>query len=337
MSDNFPALPYPWQKDQWQSFNKHIDDNQLAHALMLAGPAGIGKRHLANALAQRLLCQTPQQGAACGKCHSCGLLRAQTHPDLKYLQPEEPGKAIKIDAVRELTRALGTTAQQSGYKVVIIEPAEAMNTNSANALLKTLEEPADDTLLILVSHTPSAVLPTIRSRCQIRSLPMPRKAVVLDWLSPLVTSSGIAPEPLLDMARGAPLNALALLEGDTLEQRQQMEKSFIQLCDNKTTAIALAGEWQKGDVTATLEWLLIWVYDLARWQAGAEVSTFKPLPDHLRQQLGKIPGALLHRYLEKLLTVKAQWLSGANPNKQLLLEELLLDWGVLLRQAQRAA
>jgi len=337
MRDDFPALPYPWQKTPWQRLGRQIDEAQLPHALMVSGPEGVGKRHLATALAQRLLCQAPQQGAPCGKCHSCGLLRAQTHPDLFQMQPEEPGKAIKIDAVRELTRALGTTAQQGGYKVVILEPAEAMNANAANALLKTLEEPASDTLLILVSHTPSAVLPTIRSRCQIVPLAIPPRAQVLEWLRPLVASSGFDADPLLDLGRGAPLKALALLEGDALEQRRQMEQDFLKLCADQLTAVALADQWQKGDVTTTLEWLLMWVYDLARWQAGAEVVTFRPLSEGMQQHFRNIPGALLHRYLEKLLTVKRQWLSGANPNKQLLLEELLLDWGVLLRQARRAA
>lgn len=337
MSEHFPALPYPWQKEPWQRLNRQIGEGQLPHALMFAGPPGIGKGHLATALAQRLLCQTPQQDTACGKCHSCGLLKAQTHPDLTVLQPEEPGKAIKIDAIRELTQTLGTTAQQGGYKVVILDPAEAMNANSANALLKTLEEPADDTLLILISHTPSAVLPTIRSRCQLRSFAIPPRAQVLNWLNPLVSGSGFEPEALLELARGAPLHALALLEGDALEQRRQREKDFIKLCDQQLTAIQLADQWQKGDVGEAIEWLLIWLYDLARWQAGADVSTFKPLPDHLQHQFQRIPPALLHRYLEKLLTVKSQWLSGANPNKQLLLEELLLDWGVVMRQAMKAA
>lgn len=334
LHNDFPALPYPWHKTLWERLTRQSDEGQLPHAIMLAGPPGVGKRHLAVALAQRVLCQTPQQGSPCGKCHSCGLLRAGTHPDLTWLEPEEPGKAIKIDAVRELTRALGTTAQQSGYKAVVIGPAEAMNANAANALLKTLEEPAENTLLIVVSHSPSAVLPTIRSRCQMLSLPVPPKVQVLEWLRPLVSGSGFEAETLLELGRGAPLKALALLEGDALEQRRQMERDFIAFNANQLTAVVLADRWQKGDVTATLEWLLLWCYDLSRWQAGIELGTFKPLDSALRQRFQSIPGDLLHRYIEKLLGVKRQWLSGANPNKQLLLEELLLDWGVLLRRAR---
>src|SRR5690606_26968585 len=149
----------------WQQICAQQAANKLPHALMLAGPKGIGKRHLAEALAHLLLCLAPVEGTPCGKCRSCQLNHAQPHPDFLMLAPEEGSKAIKVDQVRGLIESLGKTAQQGGYKVLVLEPAEAMNINSANALLKSLEEPANNTLLILVSHTPSAVLPTIRSRC----------------------------------------------------------------------------------------------------------------------------------------------------------------------------
>lgn len=336
-NDDFPALAYPWQSDVMRQLEQQIGEGRLPHALMISGPQGVGKAHLAQVLAQRLLCQAPRAGSACGKCHSCGLLRAGTHPDLHQLTPEEPGKAIKIDAVRDLTQRLVGHAQQSGYKLVVLEPAEAMNSNAANALLKTLEEPADATLLILVSHKPASVLPTIRSRCQLCPQPLPHRDRVLPWLSPLVTHTGLEAAKLLDLARGAPLKALALLEGEALEQYQQMERDFIAFCEQRLTAMSLADQWQKGDVTLVLEWLLNWNYDLARWQQGWELPAFQALPEALQGRLQRLPAAFLHRYLEKLLRVKQQWLSGANPNKQLLLEELLLDWGALLRQAQKAA
>ena len=151
MSD-FPSHPYPWQLQEWQQLSQQIAAKKLPHALMFAGAKGIGKRHLAEALAQLLLCLSPIEGTPCGKCRGCMLNKAQNHPDLIVISPEEGAKGIKVDQVRALIEDLGKTAQQGGYKVVVLEPAEAMNANAANALLKSLEEPAASTLLILVCH-----------------------------------------------------------------------------------------------------------------------------------------------------------------------------------------
>ena len=190
MSD-FPSHPYPWQLQEWQLLSQQIAAKKLPHALMFAGTKGIGKRHLAMSLAQLLLCLSPIEGTPCGKCRGCMLNKVQNHPDLIVISPEEGAKGIKVDQVRALIDDLGKTAQQGGYKVVVLEPAEAMNANAANALLKSLEEPAANTLLVLVCHTPSAVLPTIRSRCQMRLLPTPNSEQVMHWLKPLMVGSNI--------------------------------------------------------------------------------------------------------------------------------------------------
>lgn len=327
----FPALPYPWQQSDWQQMCDQIATNKLPHALMLTGPKGIGKRHLAEAFAHLLLCQSPIEGTPCGKCRTCRLNHAQTHPDLLRIEPEEGSKSIKVDQIRQLTESLGKTAQQGGYKVVVLEPVEAMNANAANALLKSLEEPADKTLLVLVSHSASAVLPTIRSRCQMRLLPMPREEQVLHWLSPLLAGSSITADKLLAAARGAPLAALALLQGDALERYEQLQTNMHRLSLGQMSAIELAQQWHTDDVAAILEWLLGWLHSLARWQLGVKEPHLEQMPQELCTRLAQIPPALLHRYLEKLLLTKKQFLSGANPNKQLLLEELFLDWGALLR------
>lgn len=336
MSD-FPIHPYPWQLPEWQQLVQQHTARKLPHAMMFAGPRGIGKRHLADALAQLLLCDAPIEGTACGKCRGCELNKAHTHPDLVWLEPEEAGKAIKVDQVRELTESLSKTAQQGGYKVVIIEPAEAMNGNAANALLKSLEEPAANTLLLLIAHSPSAVLPTIRSRCQLRKFPMPRSEQVIRWLSPLLVGSNATPESLLAAARGSPLTALALLQGDALEQREQTLQLFTRLSLGQVSAIEVAAQWHGGDVQGLVEWLLSLLHSIARWKAGADDAQMQHTPVELRERLNHLNLPLLHRYVEKLMLSKRQLLSGANPNKQLLLEELLLDWGALLRASTNRA
>lgn len=327
----FPALPYPWQQPDWQQLCAQIAANKLPHALMLAGPKGIGKRHLAEALAHLVLCQTPIEGTPCGKCRACQLNHSRTHPDFLWLEPEEGSKSIKVDQVRQLTESLSKTSQQGGYKVVVLEPAEAMNNNAANALLKSLEEPAANTLLVLVSHTPSGVLATIRSRCQLRLFSMPRAEQVLHWLTPLMSGSNIKAQDVLQAARGAPLTALALLQGDALEHYAQLQANLVRLSLSQVSAIELAQQWHTDDVAAILEWFLGWLHSLARSRVGAEELQMQGLPAELRVRLTQVSLVLLHRYIEKLLTMKKQLLSGANPNKQLLLEELFLDWGVLMR------
>ena len=164
------AEVYPWQENLWQQLAGRA---QHAHAYLLHGPAGIGKRALAERLMARLLCLSPSGLDACGNCKSCHLLAAGTHPDNFVLEPEEADKPIKVDQVRELVEFVVQTAQLGGRKVVLLEPAEAMNLNAANALLKSLEEPSGNTVLLLISHQPSRLLPTIKSRCVQQACPLP--------------------------------------------------------------------------------------------------------------------------------------------------------------------
>ena len=170
---------YPWQQSLWQQL---AGRSQHAHAYLLHGPAGIGKRALAERLMARLLCLSPSGLDACGSCKSCHLLAAGTHPDNFVLEPEEADKPIKVDQVRELVDFVVQTAQLGGRKVVLLEPAEAMNLNAANALLKSLEEPSGNTVLLLISHQPSRLLPTIKSRCVQQACPLPSEAMSLAWL-----------------------------------------------------------------------------------------------------------------------------------------------------------
>ncbi len=327
--------PYPWHLSQWQDLEYLFEHQKLPHAILLAGPKDIGKGQLARALAYRILCESPVDGLACGHCRGCELNKAGTHPDLASLSPEDGSRAIKVDQVREVTQFLSKTAQQGGYKLVIINPAEAMNANAANALLKSLEEPSGNTLLILVCHNPSAVLPTIRSRCQIRLLPLPAKESSIRWLAPLLTSS-LTAEDLLVQAGGAPLAALALLEGDEIEKRNKRFQDWMKLTLGQVSAIEIAAEWQDEEALLVLEWYITGLLAISRWKVGTSDTLVAKTPDEWQAVLRLIAVDLLHRYIEKVLLSKRQLLSGANPNKQLLLEELLLDWSALIRLSRKA-
>ena len=157
----------PWHSAARERLETAVEGGRLPHALLLQGPAGVGKERFAAALAAALLCTG--RGArleACHVCAECALTGAGSHPDLHWLRRPEDRKTISVDQVRELAERLSMTSMRRGRRLAIVSPAHAMTINAQNALLKTLEEPASGTLLLLVSSRPSAILPTLRSRCQ---------------------------------------------------------------------------------------------------------------------------------------------------------------------------
>ena len=138
-----------------------LSGGRLAHAYLFAGPEGVGKRLMALAVARALFCMT---GNGCGECAACRKLEHSNHPDLHVLEPD--GASIKIEQVRAIQRDLSLRPGEGSRKICLIEAAETTTTGAANALLKTLEEPRGDTLLILLTSQPQRLLETIRSRCQ---------------------------------------------------------------------------------------------------------------------------------------------------------------------------
>ncbi len=139
----------PWHASAWQHLLHLLQQQRLPHALLLTGVNGIGKLQFARAFAAYLLCDQPGEHA-CGQCKGCRLSAQQSHPDLVELMAEESGREIKVDQVRELSGFVAAAAQQGGYRLVIIHPPEDMNINAANALLKSLEEPGDKTVSVII-------------------------------------------------------------------------------------------------------------------------------------------------------------------------------------------
>lgn len=329
------AIPYTWQMQAWQRLGEQHADQKLPHALMLTGAKGIGKSHFATAFAFFLLCLSPVNGVPCGRCKGCELNLAATHPDLFILQPEAGSRVIKIDQVRRLTEFLSKTAQQGGQKVAIIEPAETLNVNAANALLKSLEEPSGRSSLLLVAHMPSQVMATIRSRCQQIAFPLPATTESLSWLTPLAV--GHDPSYLLECASGAPLAALELLNGDALDQRQALADGLLALVQNSGSALDLAAGLQRGEPLTVVEAVMQWVQQGLKQQQGVMVALGNATEDQLLELIATVPAAILYRFWDKMVAVKRQLLSTANPNKQLLLEELMMDWQALARQSTQVA
>ena len=321
----------PWQAAQWQQLGELHRDKTLPHALLIGGTQGVGKSQFALALACYVLCAEPSNGHVCGQCRACLLNRAGTHPDIKQLQPEEVGKRLKIDQVRELVEFLTQTSQQGGYRVAIIKPADSMNHNAANALLKSLEEPGSNTLLLLVTDAPNRLLPTVRSRCQRIDFSVPDNTQALAWLEREGTVESSHAQQLLNEAGGMPLAALAFMSSGALEQRQNMTKTYLAMLEKNGSPIALAEQWLEYDSVEILTWLQGRVTSLIKHCVG-NTSIEKPwLAIAKRVNIWR-----LYAFSDRLLVLRHQLLSGANPNKQLTLETILLESCDIFTTMQRS-
>nr|WP_256737486.1 DNA polymerase III subunit delta' [Pseudomonas sp. dw_358] len=304
---------------------------QHAHAYLLHGPRGIGKRALAERLMALLLCQRPGQ-QACGQCKSCLLLAAGSHPDNYILEPEEEDKAIKVDQVRDLVSFIVQTAQMGGRKVVLIEPVEAMNLNAANALLKSLEEPNGNTVLLLVSHQPSRLLPTVKSRCVQQACPLPSAQMSADWLAQALPAS--TPEQrgeLLTLAAGSPLTALKLNGQGVLEQRVLVVEGVKKLLKQQQTPTQLAEAWNALPLLLLFDWFCDWSslilrYQLTQDEDGLGLSDMHKVLQYLAQKASQSKVLSLQDWI---LAQRQKVLSKANLNRVLLLEALLVSWAAL--------
>lgn len=261
--------PLPWQQSAWEQLQQARQTSRLPHALLIHGPSGIGKSLFARRLAVALLCHNTTHGDACGDCQGCRLVRAGHHPDMLWLQPEAPGKPIKVDQIRQLNTFVARTTEFGGARLVCLEAAEQMNINAANSLLKTLEEPTPGSLLMLLATHPTRLSATIRSRCQRLALPRPEPRSVQAWLAAQLGNQQDA-TLLLQRARGAPLAALALADETALTRRQQLFEGFRTLVLGREDPLALAARCLEAQPGENLRWLLDWHMDLIRLKMSAE-------------------------------------------------------------------
>ena len=245
---------HPWNEPLFESLRARTE--RFPHALLIHGVRGTGKLAFAERVAQFLLCEGDAR--PCGRCEGCRWFLAGSHPDFRRLEPEalapvvepeegsdpparkgKPSTEIKIEQVRELAGFLNLRSHRGRQRVALVHPAEDMNANAANALLKGLEEPPAGAVFLLVSHRPSQLLPTIRSRCVALAVPIPAREKALQWLS---GQGAKHPERWLAYAGGAPLRALEYAaNADVLERLLQRPQPV----DNREELDALAEALQK--------------------------------------------------------------------------------------------
>jgi DNA polymerase-3 subunit delta' len=324
----------PWHAGQWQSLVAARNAGRLPHALLLAGRAGLGKGRFARRLAESLLCVhgTPD-GEACGQCQSCHLAQAGSHPDLIRVQPESDGKMIRIDAIRQLSGKSFLAAQAGAYRVVVIEPAEAMNRAAANALLKTLEEPASRTVLILVSSQADRLMPTIRSRCQLVRFGMPPRAQVMQWIDGMTGHDD--PESLYAISGGAPFTVLRAAEEQWLDTDQALVDELSQLKQRKSNPLAVVEKWEQRPIKRMLDSLKRCLSDLVKVGQGLPggVLYHPGLREDLQTLVQGIDLLLVFRFLDHIIDVERGLTS--NLNEQMILEGLAAQWLEMTRPGGR--
>lgn len=303
--------PLPWQTEMWQQLLAARQQQRLPHALLLHGQAGLGKHHFAQAQAQALLCGKRGR-IACGQCHGCRQFEADNSADFFAVEPADGKKIIAVAQIRTLIDALALTSHSGGRRVVIIEPADAMNISAANSLLKTLEEPPGDTVLMLVTARAARLPQTIRSRCRQLRFTLPRRPEALQWLGEQGIDEASA-EQLLVLADRRPMKALALHNDDTVQRNAAIKTAVTNIAMGKANPVVVAERLGKEPFHDVIELLMKWVARLAR------ASVVGDSRDAVADKLGSRGLFALH---DRLLEVER--LRDTSVNQQLLLESLLV-------------
>ena len=320
---------YPWQVEQWQHLQSLSKNGRLPHALLLTGPVGIGLRHFARCVSASLLCESNnKEEYPCESCKGCHLRQAGNHPDLFPMEPEGKGKQIKVDQVRGLIEFITLKSHSGGYKIVLIDPAEVMNRHAANTLLKTLEEPPPQSLLLLLSHRPELLPITIRSRCQRIVFKGDISTETTSWLTEQSVAPVNDPVLLLSLAGGAPLKALSLIEDDRLEFRGTVLDDLEALQRNEADPVRVAEKWNEFGAAEALQGLAGLISDMVRLKLTGNTArlTNPDLCNHLHHLIKTLD---LRQLVEShdLAQKNSHLASGPiSLNSLCLLEEMAIHW-----------
>jgi DNA polymerase-3 subunit delta' len=359
-ADLAALAPFSWQQQQWHQILGQFRANRLAHSTLVWGESGLGKVEFINSFSRLMLCQQPTAERACGSCKSCLLVKNNSHPDLQVLAPEAGSKEIKIDQVRAVTDFVNRTSHAGGAKIAIIDRAHRLNISSANALLKTLEEPSNNTYLFLITNLPGRLKPTIRSlpdnqslqiavvgtincrrwqRLRMVGLSLPGRFVICrDWLSGRLQADVI--DSAVQAASNRPLLALELASSGAVTNRQEFIAALTELSRARAPIQAPVNLANKMGESAAIEYLL-WISSIlvkfiltaqmpsAADDSGVGLCSLFSTADISRRGLA----VALLCYQQELSTARKQLMSGANPNPQLIMESLMWRWSELCRQS----
>ncbi len=308
-------LQMPWLQGAVDQFHQRMVNQRLPHAILLQGRAGDGAEILAQSLAKAALCNNPELGYPCNQCKSCLLHSAETHPDYMKLEPGGASVTIRVDDIRSLVDRFTTTAQISSRKVAVLLHAETMNTAAANALLKTLEEPPGDSLLILVTEGTKPLLPTVRSRCQPISMQSPDKAQITHWLEQRELAKG-ASEALMQALDYQPLKIAQWVEEGLNKNWEHFQAILTGVAGSQLTPVMAATECKDIGVSDQLDWVDQKISAWVKQQASS----------------GHALDRRWVRYLDQLIALRRELIHSANVNAQLFSESLFMLWQQFNRQ-----
>lgn len=309
--------PLPWQDAQWQAVSAALKQQRLAHALLLVGPRGIGKRHFTSILAQALLCRHPADDRLpCGRCQPCMLVDANTHPDHFRLERSEDSKVLKVDDLREFNRKVFLTPQLGQGSVGIIDPVDGLNRSSANALLKSLEEPPRGAHILLVGERWMGLPATLRSRCLLIRFDVPAPDTARAWL-------GLQPADAVEW------EALRERFMPDTDAHRELAEGMAALCQGLQDPVELAARWQKPEenLPRLVDWLHGCVADLLKLKS--QVPAEKLSNPQLVRPLQAMASQLSPQALSALAALNLETrflLEKTQARPQMLLENLLASW-----------
>jgi DNA polymerase-3 subunit delta' len=322
----------PWHEAALAQLRTAWSAARFPHALLLTGGDGLGKRDLAAWLACAVLCErSTEQLQCCGECASCKLIAAGSHPDVIWVSPEEEKTQLSVDQIRAACERLTKTSYRQGYKVAVIAPAHLMTVNAANSLLKTLEEPSANTLLILITSQPSVLPPTVRSRCQRVAIQQPSTDQALEWLR--AQAPAAAKPALLEFAGGAPLRAIEYADGRFDSLDEDMQGGLAALVSGRTDVTQVAAAWAKDGLPDRLTWLDLWLSSVARGAiaGNADLVTFPARGAHLPSMPRTLNISSLYSMVDRVRALKAQ-LARTALQRELALESWLVALLQVLEQ-----
>ena len=329
----------PWLTPVLERFAQALDQARLPHATLVHGERGVGKRQLAESIANLLVCEQRPSGTSepCGRCRQCELVAGESHPDIRIYQPEK-SRMVRIDQVRALSQFAVASPQVARFKVAILDRADQLNINAANALLKTLEEPAADVVLVLLQETGRPVLPTIRSRCRIMPLATPPMSEAAGWLSAQLALREEAPDTetcalALQLARGAPRLALELLDSGFLKQRDAALDAFRQFMKGGATVAAASRAFRELGHEATLTLMEGWANDLARVMAGGDARD-PGISEVVRYLASGNPPWRAQQLVDAIHESRRALVNNVSP--ELETDRLLIQWQNLMPRRRRA-